>query len=107
MSWLKSLFSMPKVIEAAINTGDALVFTDEERKQWILESAKVLGPQTLARRYLALTVAALWVLFSVILAALILLSLPQSAQFADLYLRVSVLFGGVMTFYFGIQFKRT
>lgn len=106
MSWLKSLFSMPKVIDAAIKSGDALVFTDEERKAWVIESAKVLGPQTLARRYLALMVAGLWVLFSVVLAALILLSLPQAAQFSDLYLRVSVLFGGVMTFYFGIQFKR-
>lgn len=107
MSWLKSLFSMPKVIDAAINAGDALVFTDEERKRWILESAKVLGPQTLARRYLALIVAGLWCLATVIQGVLILLSLPQAELFATLYLRVSVLFGGVMTFYFGIQFKRT
>jgi hypothetical protein len=107
VSWLKRLFSMPKIIEAAINTGDALVFTDEERKQWLLEAAKVLGPQTLARRYLALIVAAVWVLATVTSAVQILFSLPQAGPFADLYLRVSVLFGGVMTFYFGIQLKRT
>ena len=107
MGWLKSLFSMPSVIDAAIRTGDALVYTDEERKQFVLESAKVLGPQTLARRYLALSVAGLWVVFSLILAGLILADMTQVAAFSDLYLRVCVLFGGVMTFYFGIQFKRT
>ena len=107
MSIFSKLFKMPSVIDAAINAGDALVFTDEERKQWILESAKVLGPQTLARRYLALAVAGLWCLATVLQGGLILLSLDQASQFADLYLRVSVLFGGVMTFYFGIQFKRS
>ena len=107
MNIFKSLFSMPKVIQAAIDTGDALVFTDEERKAWIIESATVLGPQTLARRYLALAVAAIWVVLTVILAGLILTGYGDSVAFADLYLRVSVLFGGVMAFYFGIQFKRT
>lgn len=107
MSWIKSLFSMPKVIDAAINAGDALVWTDEERKNWILEAAKVLGPQTLARRYLALVVAGLWTLLTFVQAGLILAGSPLSGQFADLYLNVSVLFGGVMTFYFGIQFKRS
>lgn len=106
MGWLKSLFSMPKIITAAINSGDALVFTDEERKAWVIESAKVLGPQTLARRYLALIVAAIWVAATLTTAVLILWQLPQAVPFADLYLRISVLFGGVMTFYFGIQFKR-
>ena len=107
MSIFSKLFKMPSVIEAAIKTGDALVFTDEERKAWILESAKVLGPQTLARRYLALAVAAVWCLSTVILGVLVLGNFSQAEQFSDLYLRVSVLFGGVMTFYFGIQFKRS
>ena len=107
MSIFKSLFSMPKVIQAAIDTGDALVFTDEERMKFVIESSKVLGPQTLARRYLAIAVAGVWILATLIQAVLILFGLPQAELFASLYLNISVLFGGVMTFYFGIQFKRT
>ena len=72
MSWLSSLFrSSPdivdKTVDAVISTGDALVFTDEERAQarerlleWSLRYLEATQPQNLARRYIAIIIVALW-----------------------------------------------
>jgi hypothetical protein len=97
---------MPKIVDSIIKSGDALVFTDEERKDWIIESAKVLGPQTMARRYLAFGVTLIWGIATLIFGGLILYEHSQIGPFADMYTKVSMLFGGVMAFYFGTALKR-
>jgi hypothetical protein len=103
--FLKAAFSMPKVIDAAISAGDALVFTDQERKDWIVESAKVLGPQTVARRVIAFVVSGVWLMATVIQGALILADY-QVEDWSDLYTSICFLFGGVMAFYFGTSVLR-
>ena len=60
MGFLKNVFTVPKAVDAIINTGNALVFTDEERKEWALRAWKVTGPQTIARRYLTFIIAGIW-----------------------------------------------
>ncbi len=106
LGFLKPLFSMPKIIDAAINAGDALVFTDQERKAWIIESAKVLGPQTIARRVIAIIVTGLWATLTVAGVLLVVFDHDQAAAFGELYTRVCLIFGGIMAFYFGTAFKR-
>ena len=102
----KALFSMPELVTAAIKGGDALVFTQEEKMHWVVESAKVLGPQTLARRVIAIIVTVLWALLTVIMAGMILGSHENITAMADLYTKISLVFGGVMTFYFGAAVLR-
>jgi hypothetical protein len=85
---------------------DALVFTDEERKGWLIESAKVLGPQTMARRVIAVIVTSLWGILTLAMAGVILLGHAQIDAFAELYTRVCLIFGGVMAFYFGTALIR-
>ena len=104
--FLKPLFSMPKLIDAAIKSGDALVFTAEERKAWVLEAAKVLGPQTIARRVITIIATALWALLTLIYVVLILLEHSQVSAFGELYTRVCLIFGGIIAFYFGTSLKR-
>ena len=104
--FLRPLFSMPKIIDAAIKTGDALVFTDEERKAWVLESAKVLGPQTIARRVITIVVTAIWALLTLTGVVLILAEHSQASIFGELYTRVCLIFGGILAFYFGTSLKR-
>ena len=104
--FLKPLFSMPKIIDAAIASGDALVFTDQERKAWVIEAAKVLGPQTIARRILTIIIAALWMVLTLTGVVLIILEHSQAAAFGELYTRVCLIFGIVVGFYYGAHLKR-
>ena len=103
---LKGIFAMPKAVDAIINTGDKLVFTDEERKDWVIESAKALGPQTIARRVISIIVTILWTVLTVVCAGLIIFNHDQAAAFSELYGRISMVFGGVMAFYFGTSLVR-
>ncbi len=104
--FLKPLFSMPKIIDAAIKSGDALIFTDQERKAWVLESAKVLGPQTIARRVIAIIVTGLWCVLTLVGVVLIIIEHSQVEAFAGLFTKVSLIFGALMSFYFGAHLKR-
>lgn len=106
MNIFKALFQAPKLIEAVINTGDALVWTDEERKNWIIESAKVLGPQTIARRLISVIVTVLWSLLTVTGAVLIIMAHTEITAYLKLYTDVSLVFGSVMVFYFGAHLRR-
>ncbi len=56
-----------KTVDAVIRTGDALVFTDEEKSvanqkilDWTLEYAQATNAQNVARRIIAVTVVGLW-----------------------------------------------
>ena len=106
MNIFKSIFAMPKAVEAIISGGDKLIFTDEERKDWIIESAKVLGPQNIARRIISSIVTVLWMLLTIIAAGMILGEHEQIGAFADLYTKVSLVFSGIMAFYFGTHLAR-
>lgn len=74
MKWLKAIFSTPEVIgkaaDAAINAGDALVFTKEEKSAAFLEFVRSSMPMNLARRVIAMAVAAVWFLSAVTLLLL-------------------------------------
>lgn len=106
MNIFKALFSAPKALEAVINTGDALVFTSEERKEAVYKMTKLLGPQNLARRVVAMGVTFLWALLTLVEAGLILAGHDKIADFHALYTNVSLAFGGIMAFYFGTHLKR-
>ncbi len=56
-----------KVVDAAINTGDALFFTDEEKSQasqkrldWVLKYMSATNAQNVARRLIAVMVVGIW-----------------------------------------------
>lgn len=64
--------SIEKTIDAAIATGDKLVFTQEEKaehdaklSEWYLRYLEATQPQALARRLLAMSVGGLWALLIV------------------------------------------
>ena len=106
MNIFKAIFSAPKALDAIINTGDALVFTDEERKEAVFKMTELLGPQNIARRVVAMMVTGVWSLFTLTEAVIILTGFGKIAEFHDLYGYVSAAFGGIMVFYFGAHLKR-
>lgn len=53
MNIFSKLFGSNKVIDAAIKTGDALFYTDEEKSEWKLKMLKAYEPFKIAQRYLA------------------------------------------------------
>jgi len=106
MKWLKALFSAPKALDVIVSSGDKLVFTQEERVDAMREMARVLGPQNLARRAIALTVTGIWSLDTLILTGFTLAGRTLTPDFMTAYQYICTLFGGVLAFYFGIQFTR-
>jgi len=73
MGWLSWISgggeTATKLIDAAINAGDSLVFTDEEKSQanmkrleWTLAYLKTTSGQNVARRFIAVGVVGLWVI---------------------------------------------
>lgn len=106
MNIFKALFSAPKALDAVIRTGDALVFTDEERKEAVYKMTELLGPQNLARRVVAILVTIVWALFTFIEAGMILLGMDKITEFHQLYIYVASAFGGIMAFYYGAHIRR-
>lgn len=102
MGILKGMLSTPKIVQAGIDTADALAFTPEERAAFLLEYAKATAPMNLARRWIAFVITAMWA-FCCLLALAFLLSDAD-----DLFRKVSVFmvdnintpFSIVMAFYF-------
>ncbi|MCG7904407.1 MAG: hypothetical protein JAY60_18520 [Candidatus Thiodiazotropha weberae] len=81
MSFWGSVFGMPEVVEkgvdAVVRTGDALVFTDEERNkanlmvlEWTLKFHDASKGSNLARRLLALMVVGVFLFLILLVAAL-------------------------------------
>jgi hypothetical protein len=106
--FVKAAFKMPNVIEAVISGGDKIVFTKEERMDMIIETAKVLGPQTIARRIMSFVIAGTWCALTIMTAILLMISMFTDlidpvgmTQWNRFYFEVLVLFGGVAAFYFG------
>ena len=119
MGLLSTIFAGPKSIDkamdAAIATGDKLVFTKEEKAahkakmaDWFLRYLEATQPQNLARRFLAVIVAGLWAgmtALTVIVGIIeYLMGIPEMPIAGWIYkvLKDIVLvpFGIVMAFYF-------
>ena len=62
MSFISSLFGSDKVIDAGIDSIDAMVFTDEERSSAKMAFLKLYEPFKLAQRYIAMTFCPAYVL---------------------------------------------
>lgn len=71
MKWLKALVSPSEIIDAAKATGDALVFTPEERAHFLAQYVTATMPMNIARRLIALLISALWGVFTIVAAVLL------------------------------------
>ena len=107
------LFSPPEALDAIIKTGDAIVYTKEERFQASMKMTELLGPQNLARRILTFVMAGTWLLCTLNMVTLLnfvifmdSITLERIEPFTDFYGYVCLLYGGVLTFYYGAHFKR-
>ena len=118
MSFFSRLFSAPeqivKITDAVIKSGDALVFTDEERAEFnlrqqalILELHKTGSGSHLARRLLAVMVAAVFLAWFSIACFAIIFQKEYSADLVSfIFSSLFPAFGGVMLFYFGSSINR-
>lgn len=119
MSFFGSLFSSPdivkKSVDAVIDTGDALFFTDEEKSKanqkkldWLLKFHEASSGSQIARRYLA-------VMFGMTFLSLVLLTAGFTAfgmfSIADQLLKLLTdtlvwPVGTIIVFYFGSGYIR-
>jgi len=109
-SWLFGNSSAAgKAMDAVINTGDALVFTDEEKSvanqkilDWKIEYAKNTQNQSVSRRIITVAVCLLWVCVGI--AALIAQALgaTEFAKYSLKFLTDVVMqpFSIIIAFYF-------
>ena len=113
MNFFKSLFSAPAVVskatDAVIKTGDALVFTDEERSvanqkilDWTLKFHEASKGSNIARRYLAVMFSGVFLLLVVATAIVVGLGLSETAdRLMELITETLVVpVGMIITFYF-------
>lgn len=113
MSFWGQLFGSKEVIgktvDAVINTGDALVFTEEEKSQanmeklkWILEFHKASSGSNIARRLIAIMYSFAFLTLIGVVAALYGLGMDVAGDkiFALLTDTLVVPMGMIITFYF-------
>ena len=113
MSFLGRLFAGPealgKSLDAVIKTGDALVFTQEEKAErnektleWYFKFMQATSPSHIARRVLAFLVAGSFIIMLFLGVALQLAGLDERAEFVFRTLEVVLYapFNVVMSFYF-------
>lgn len=114
MNFIKQLFSAPKmastVVDAVIKSGDALVFTDEEkdkanhkRLEWLLKFHEASSGSSVARRLLSLGVTGVFLLLALASAGLVLAGSERVGPMLTLVgaFHLPELVGGVWLFYFG------
>jgi hypothetical protein len=105
MGFFKSLVSTPKIIDTLISGGDALVFTGEEKSEWMLKAYEATAPQNLARRLIGLVIAGVWAFASavaVINSVAIMWFRPDvnQAPLVQIYMSICAVNGVVVGFYF-------
>lgn len=103
-------------VDAVIKTGDALVYTEEEKAdfkarvlEWLLKWQQATAGQNLARRLLALAITFVWLLETLVALVLVVWSAlkPESKGIADAAAaafaaatRMGLPVGMILTFYF-------
>ena len=106
--------SAEKMVDAVINTGDKLVYTDEERaearaktREWFLQYLKATQPQNVSRRLIAVIVTGLWALL-VLAASIAHFIDPKAGQFLFdvLEQNVNTPFLVILSFYFAAHVMR-
>ena len=119
MSIWAGIFSAPEIVskatDAIINTGDALVFTEEERSkanmkklEWVLKFHEASKGSNIARRWIAIIITSLFAISIFTIIVMILIDatsrvIALQALLADvLVLPMSMIFG----FYFGTSIIR-
>lgn len=119
MSFWAGLFSAPEIVaktaDAIINTGDALVFTEEERSranmkklEWVLKFHEASKGSNIARRWIAIVVTIAFVILVLTTAICILVGwdikgkLLLSLLADTLVIPMSMIFA----FYFGTAIVR-
>lgn len=120
---LSSLFSFftgasssaEKAVDAIISTGDAIVFTDEEKSvanqkilDWKLQWLQLTNPQNKARRIIAYGIVGLWIIL--ILAGVIAFGF-KNTEFSSYIFKVltdivAIPFAMIMGFYYAAHLVR-
>lgn len=119
MGLIASLFGTEKIAQAAVDavvkTGDALLYTDEEktatatqRLEWVLKYMEATNPQNVARRVIALIVVALWAVLVLLTIACKIGGLDECAEFIFSAMTdiVATPFTIIITFYFATHLLR-
>lgn len=114
MSFFSRLFSAPetvsKTVDAAIKTGDALFFTDEEKSKadqkkldWLLEFHKASSGSNVARRLLSLMFSTVFLFMVLVTMYLVLLGQTESAREVLMLISDTLVWpvGVIIVFYFG------
>jgi len=100
---ISKIFNPNKLTDAIINTGDALVFTDEEQAKMKLNMLKAFQPFKLAQRLLAFMFAANFIVAFWVGAVLLLTKSKSFDGYIDLVAAFN--FGWIMmaivSFYYG------
>ncbi|MCO1336875.1 hypothetical protein MO867_21335 [Microbulbifer sp. OS29] len=104
-SGVKGLFAGPesagKVLDATVNTVDAVWFTSEEKSRWYLKYLEATQPQNRARRLIAFLVTLVWALLVLFIAAAMALKAPFVADLKGLLVDVVVQpYSIIIGFYF-------
>ncbi len=113
MGFIRDLFSKKHILETAtdavVNTGDMLVFTEEEKAianqkllDWKLEYQKATSPQNLSRRYIAVMISVLWCFLVALVTGLSVFGRTLEADYVFKILSEVVMqpFSIVIGFYF-------
>jgi len=114
MNLFKAIFSAPEVVseaaKAVINTGDALVFTPEEKSvanqkmlDWLLEFHKASSGSRIAQRLIALMTTGVFMVLILATAGLAPFAPEKSAAVLRVVSETGMpwLVGAVFTFYYG------
>ena len=82
MSIWSTLFKSSDLVNAVIKTGDALVFTDEEKKEMHLKQLEAYAPFKIAQRWMMMAVVPAYVLMSVVMFICLMSGVgnPESAS---------------------------
>ena len=102
MGALKAMLSTPKIVQAGIDTADALAFTPEERAAFLLEYAKATAPMNLARRWIAFVITGLWAFCCLLALAFLLFEADETFGRISVFMadNINTPFSIVMAFYF-------
>lgn len=102
MSIFSSLFSSDKIVDNASKAVDKLVFTGEEKAEFLIEAMKATLPMAIGRRIIAFGVTAMWmiIIFQWSLAVWLGSELVAATLFNGLKEFITTPFSVIVGFYF-------